>query len=75
MDTIVSAQRLEEVDIGSQRRLRLFRARLGASVRATFGGSLDEQAFQDGLSLSTRTTVEDAAGALESAFDEAWSVD
>ena len=75
MDTIEGRHRLRDVDIGTQRRLGLFRARLGASVRATFGGSLDEQAFQEDLDLTTGTTVEDAAGDLVRAFGGAWSAE
>ncbi|MCY4508615.1 MAG: hypothetical protein OXG35_16910 [Acidobacteria bacterium] len=75
MDSIDSAHRLRDVDIGTQRRLGLFRARLGSSLRATFGGTLEEQAFQEDLGLTTGSTVEDAAGNLARAFDRAWSAD
>lgn len=75
MDEIDGSHRLRDVDVGTQRRLGLFRARLGSSVRATFGGTLEEQAFQEGLGFTTGTTVEDAAGNLARAFDRAWSAD
>ena len=74
MEMIEGRHRLREVDIGTQERLALLRARLGASVRATFGGSLDEQAFQDGLDLTTGTRVEVAAASVAQAFDKEWSV-
>lgn len=75
MDTIEGGDTLRQVDIGTSRRLGLLRARLGSSVRATFPGSLNEQAFQENLGLSIGTTVRDAAGNLKRAFDRAWSDD
>ena len=74
MDTIEGQHRLRDVDIATQRRLENFQARLGASVRATFGGSLDEHKFQVGLDdLALGTRVDAAAATLERAFDGAWS--
>ena len=73
MDTIEGQHRLRDVDIATDRRLENYQARLGASVRATFGGSLDEQAFQEELDLALGTRVDAAAATLERAFDRAWS--
>ena len=73
MDMINNEHQLQQVDIATNLRLERFKTRLGSSVRATLGGTLNEQAFQSALGFTPRTTVGAAADTLKQAFDGAWS--
>ena len=60
-DAIGNTETLQEVDINTQAKVEYLKGRLAASIRANYGGQLDETKFQDNLVLSPRTTIERAA--------------
>lgn len=72
-DAIENGQTLRDLDIDTQTKVEYFKGRLAASVRANLGGALDETRFQNGLQLSTGSTVAVVGSGLQRAYRVAWS--